>query len=85
MIVIVPIILNSIQFIIQDTFLKKSDFEITDMEILKRFYTTSDNEDLDTSLTDVKTEAELQSHIHNPQTAVPGSRALEDPECKVAD
>lgn len=48
---IIPIILNSLQFIVQDMFLKKSDFEITDMDILKKFYCTHDNEDLDISLT----------------------------------
>ena len=64
-----PIVLNSIQFIIQDMFLKKNDFEITDMDILKTYYCTTQNEDLDVSLTAGKGE--------NPgidlKTAVPGS------------
>jgi hypothetical protein len=41
-VVIVPITFNTIQFVIQDTFLKKSDFEITDVEIMKKFYECTD-------------------------------------------
>lgn len=37
-VIIIPITFNTIQFVIQDTFLKKSDFEITDVEIMKKYY-----------------------------------------------
>ena len=70
-IVLVPIILNSIQFIIQDMFLKKNDFEITDIDILKTFYSSIQNEELDISFTGVKDNnggTELDS-----RTAVPSS------------
>ena len=70
-IVLVPIILNSIQFIIQDMFLKKNDFEITDIDILKTFYSSIQNEELDISFTGVKdnnASTELDS-----RTAVPSS------------
>ena len=49
-IVIVPLILNTIQFVIQDTFLKKSDFEITDVEVMRKYYDCTEGEDLETSL-----------------------------------
>ena len=49
-IVIVPLILNTIQFVIQDTFLKKSDFEITDVEVMRKYYDCTEGEELETSL-----------------------------------
>jgi len=35
---IIPVILNVLQFLIQDTFIKKNDFEITDIEIMRDHY-----------------------------------------------
>jgi hypothetical protein len=50
-IVIVPLVLNTIQFVIQDTFLKKNDFEITDVDVMKKYYDCTDAQELETSLT----------------------------------
>jgi STIMATE family len=50
-VVVVPTIMNTFQFVIQDTFLKKGDFEITDVEIMKKYYDCTEGEDLDSSLT----------------------------------
>lgn len=71
-IVIVPIVLNSLQFIVQDMFLKKSDFEITDMDVLKKFYCSNDNEDLDVSLTkDKENTVELEIETAAPSSVRP--------------
>ena len=65
MVVVVPTIMNTIQFVIQDTFLKKGDFEITDVEIMKKYYDCTEGEDLDTSLTKSTNEGS-----NNPSAAI---------------
>lgn len=63
-VVVVPTIMNTFQFVIQDTFLKKGDFEITDVEIMKKYYDCTEGDDLDTSLTKTTTDA-----INDPSAA----------------
>lgn len=73
-VVIVPMTLNTLQFVIQDTFLKKSDFEITDVDIMRKYYDCTDMEDLETSLTGIgiAPSTELQSKTEaKPKPYVP--------------
>lgn len=49
-VVAVPLTMNILQFIIQDTFLKKSDFEITDVEVMRKYYECTSEEELEKSL-----------------------------------
>jgi STIMATE family len=56
-IVIVPLVLNTLQFVIQDTFLKKNDFEITDVDVMKKYYDCTDAQELETSLTQTRESA----------------------------
>lgn len=71
--------LNTLQFVIQDTFLKKSDFEITDVDIMRKYYECTDAEELETSLTGigVAPSAELQPRKEEakPQAYVPEIQA----------
>lgn len=55
-VVVVPTIMNTVQFVIQDTFLKKGDFEITDVEIMKKYYDCTEGDDLESSLTKSREE-----------------------------
>lgn len=36
--ILVPVLLNVILYLIQDSFIKKTDFEVTNVEIMLRFY-----------------------------------------------
>ena len=70
--------LNTLQFVIQDTFLKKSDFEITDLDVMKKYYDCTNMEDLETSLTkttDMTSTTEMQ----------PGKKMLKPEITYVAD
>ncbi len=71
----VPIVMNSLQFVIQDTFLKKSDFEITDVDIMRKYYDCTDLEDLETSLTGIgiapSTELQSSKPLGKPEVYVP--------------
>lgn len=53
-------------------FLKKNDFEITDMDILQKYYSNIQNEELDVSLTKDRSDSE-------PKTAVPASNIEASP------
>lgn len=35
---VIPVVLNVMQFLVQDTFIKKNDFEITDIDIMRDYY-----------------------------------------------
>jgi len=73
--VIVPLVLNTVQFVIQDTFLKKNDFEITDVDVMKKYYDCTDAQELETSLTqarDSTVSIELKSE-GNPKSFLPSN------------
>lgn len=61
-VVIAPLTLNTLQFIIQDMFLKKSDFEITDIEVMKKYYDCTEGEDLETSLNQTSNNVNVEMH-----------------------
>ena len=80
-IVIVPLVLNTLQFVIQDTFLKKNDFEITDVDVMKKYYDCTDSQELETSLTqarDSTVSIELKQES-DPKAAKPNRANIDQP------
>lgn len=70
MVVIIPLIMNTLQYIIQDAFLKKSDFEITDIEIMKKYYSTGGGEEEILNKSDLGVEMRPQDETQDgPQEA----------------